>query len=44
VIDFDSREKAQAWLDDAPFTKGGVFGKSTIYPYMQNWPRKPAAD
>ena len=40
VIDFEDRKAAQAWLDEAPFTTGGVFGEASIQPYKQNWPRK----
>jgi len=39
VIDFPDRSAADAWLAEAPFTTGGVFGDATIYPYKQNWPR-----
>ena len=39
IIDFRDRAAAEAWLADAPFTKGGVFGKTIIHPYKQNWPR-----
>lgn len=39
VIDFPNRTAAEAWLAEAPFTQGGVFGEATIYPYKQNWPR-----
>ncbi len=39
IIDFDDLAAAQSWLAEAPFTKGGVFGEWTIYPYTQNWPR-----
>jgi len=40
VIDFEDLTAAQAWLDQAPFTTGGVFGEASIKPYKQNWPRK----
>ena len=40
VIDFEDREAAQAWLDEAPFTTGGVFGEAKIHAYTQNWPRR----
>ena len=40
VIDFDNRKAARAWLDEAPFTTGGVFGEASIRAYTQNWPRK----
>ena len=39
VIDFEDQAAAQAWLDAAPFTTGGVFGRATIHPYRHNWPR-----
>ena len=40
VIDFDDRAAAQTWLNEAPFTTGGVFGEANIRAYTQNWPRK----
>ncbi len=40
IIDFPERGAAEAWLADAPFTKGGVFGEASILPYKQNWPRQ----
>ena len=40
VIDFENRAAAQAWLDAAPFTTGGVFGEASIRVYTQNWPRR----
>lgn len=40
IIDFPDRAAAEAWLAQAPFTTGGVFGDTAIYPYKQNWPRK----
>ena len=43
VIDFDDRAAAQVWLDEAPFSIGGVFGESRIHAYTQNWPRKGEA-
>ncbi len=39
IIDFPDRAAAEAWLAEAPFTKAGVFGTSSIRPYKQNWPR-----
>ncbi len=39
VIDFSDQAAAEAWLAEAPFTTGGVFGDATIRPYKQNWPR-----
>ncbi len=39
IIDFPDRASAEAWLAEAPFTKGGVFGEAVIHPYKQNWPR-----
>lgn len=39
VIDFPDRAAAEAWLADAPFTNGGVYGDATVLAYKQNWPR-----
>lgn len=40
AIDFDSREAAQAWLADEPFTRAGVYASSSIHAFMNLWPQK----
>lgn len=40
AIDFDSREAAQAWLVDEPFTRAGVYASSSIHAFMNLWPQK----
>ena len=40
VIDFPDRAAAEAWLAQAPFTTGGVFGQAHIHPFKHNWPRR----
>ena len=40
VIDLPDRAAAEAWLADAPFTREGVYGSTTIRAYKNNWPRE----
>ncbi len=40
AIDFDSREAAQAWLADEPFTRAGVYASSSIHAFVNLWPQK----
>ena len=46
VIDFASREAAQAWLATEPFTRAGLYASSSVYAFANLWPQKagfPAA-
>jgi uncharacterized protein YciI len=40
AIDFDSREAAQAWLAEEPFTRAGVYASSSIHAFVNLWPQK----
>ena len=40
AIDFDSREAAQAWLADEPFTRAGLYASVAIHPFANLWPQK----
>lgn len=40
AIDFDSREAAQAWLANEPFTRAGVYASSSIHAFVNLWPQK----
>jgi hypothetical protein len=40
VIDFDSREQAQQWLAQEPFTQAGLYAGSTVYAFQNLWPQK----
>lgn len=40
AIDFESREAAQAWLADEPFTRAGVYASSSIHAFVNLWPQK----
>jgi uncharacterized protein len=40
VIDFDSRESAQAWLAEEPFTRAGLYAATSIYRFVNLWPQK----
>ena len=40
AIDFASREAAQAWLADEPFTRAGLYASTTVYAYANLWPQK----
>ena len=46
VIDFPTREAAQLWLQDEPFTRHGVYGSTSIHAFVNLGPQKvgfPAA-
>jgi len=40
VIDFDSREALQAWLDDEPFTRAGLYAELRIHAFANLWPQR----
>lgn len=40
VIDFASREAAQAWLSQEPFTRAGLYACSSVYAFGNLWPQK----
>jgi len=40
AIDFESRDAAQAWLADEPFTRAGVYAVSSIHAFVNLWPQK----
>src|SRR5688572_24368432 len=40
VIDFPSREEAQRWIADEPFTRAGVYASTTVYAFENLWPQK----
>jgi uncharacterized protein len=40
AIDFQSREAAQQWLSQEPFTKAGVYGEVRIDGFINLWPQK----
>ena len=40
AIAFDSREAAQAWLADEPFTRAGVYAASSVHAFVNLWPQK----
>ena len=40
VIDFASRDAAQAWLADEPFTRAGLYGSVEIHAFVNLWPQK----
>ena len=40
AIDFESREAAQAWLADEPFTRAGLYASVTLHAYANLWPQK----
>ena len=40
AIDFDSRESAQRWQQDEPFTRAGVYASVAIHPFQNLWPQK----
>jgi uncharacterized protein YciI len=40
AIDFDSREAAEQWQADEPFTRAGVYATSSVLPFANLWPQK----
>ena len=40
VIDFASRDEAQHWIAEEPFTRAGVYASTSIYPFQNLWPQK----
>ena len=40
VMDFDDRAAAEAWLRDEPLTRAGVYGTTTIHPFLSRWPQR----
>jgi len=40
AIDFESREAAQAWIADEPFTKAGLYACTAIHGFVNLWPQK----
>ncbi len=38
VIDFDTQQQAQAWIDADPYVVAGVFKKITVLPFVQVFP------
>lgn len=40
VIDFPSRDAAQVWLADEPFTKAGLYGSVSVHAFVNLWPQK----
>lgn len=40
AIDFESREAAQAWLADEPFTRAGLYASVTLHAYANLWQQR----
>ena len=40
AIEFASREAAQAWLADEPFTCAGLYASSSVHAFTNLWPQK----
>lgn len=40
VIDFPSREEAQRWIAQEPFTRAGVYASTSIYAFENLWAQK----
>jgi uncharacterized protein YciI len=40
AIDFDSREAAQRWLQDEPFTRAGIYASVSVHAFANLWPQK----
>ena len=40
VIDFPSRQAAEAWLAQEPFVQAGVFASTTVQAFVNLWPQK----
>lgn len=40
AIDFDSRDAAQAWLAEEPFTRAGLYASTNVHAFVNFWPQK----
>lgn len=40
VIDFASRDAAQAWLAGEPFTRAGLYASTSVYAFANLWPQQ----
>ena len=40
VLDFPTREDAEAWLDGEPYTGAGVYSTTTIHLFENRWPQR----
>ena len=40
VIDFHSRQDAQAWLNSEPFNCSGLYASTSVYAFVNLWPQK----
>jgi len=40
AIEFDSRDAAQAWLADEPFTHAGLYAAAEIHAFVNLWPQR----
>jgi uncharacterized protein len=40
AIDFESRDAAQAWLANEPFTQAGLYASTSIQAFVNLWPQK----
>ena len=40
AIEFASRDAAQAWLADEPFTRASLYGSVEIHAFVNLWPQK----
>ena len=39
IVDFDSREALDAWLQDEPFLKEGVYSHIDVKPFNKAFPK-----
>jgi uncharacterized protein len=40
VIEFASREAAQAWLANEPFTRAGLYASAAVHAFVNLWPQQ----
>jgi uncharacterized protein YciI len=40
AIDFASRDAAQRWLADEPFTRAGLYASSEVHAFVNLWPQR----
>ena len=40
AIDFPSRQAAQAWLADEPFTRAGLYAGVEVHAFANLWPQR----
>ena len=40
VIDFANREEAQAWIDEEPYARAGLYESVSVRAFLNRWPQR----